>query len=275
MKKPFAISIAILMTIAIFVGCASDNDNGDGLNGTITLNGSTSVDRVIRMLGEAFEEMHNGNVTVNWNPTGSGGGIEAATNGTVHIGLSSRNLRDTETGVSSMQFAIDGLAVIVHPSNPVTNLTIEQIAAIYTGEVTNWNQVGGNNAPIAVIGRDAASGSRDAFDSIIGIVDNTAHDEEHASGGSVITSVAGNPNAIGYTSLSGVNATVSAISVNGVAITYETLHNGTYPVARPFIFVLNNDVTLPAHAQAFLDFVMSPAATEIIARAGVLQVELD
>jgi len=278
MKKFLAIIFATIMMVAVLASCSGDETGGSGdeLRGTVTLNGSTSVDTVITLLGEAFRELHP-NVLVNFNPTGSGSGIEAAQNANVHIGLSSRNLRPErgETGVSALQFAVDGLAVIVHPSNPVQNLTIAQIAAIYTGEITNWSEVGGQDRPIAVIGRDSASGSRGAFDEIIGIVDRTAHDEEHASGGSVITSVAGNPNAIGYGSLSGVNATVSAISVEGVAITNATLQDGSFPVARPFIFVLNDDVTLPAHAQAFIDFVMSPAATELIARAGVLQAALD
>ncbi|MDR2598684.1 MAG: phosphate ABC transporter substrate-binding protein [Oscillospiraceae bacterium] len=276
MKKITGIILATIMLSLLIAGCNTDGSNtsGDTISGNVTLNGSTSVDRVINMLKEAFEEMHTA-VNIQYNPTGSGGGIEAAAAGTVDIGLSSRELRATETGVTGRVFAIDGLAIIVHPTNPVTNLSSEQIAQIYTGVITNWSEVGGNDAPIAVIGRDSASGSRAAFEEILGIADETKHAEEHASGGSVITSVAGNEGAIGYTSLSSVDATVKAISVDNIAISEATLLNKTYPIARPFILVLNDDVTLSPQAQAFVDFIMSTDATAIISAAGVLQASLN
>ena len=271
MKKVrlFALCIAAVL---FFAACGGGSGSStSGLSGTYTLNGSTSVERVISALAEAFEEEHSG-LTLSFNPTGSGAGITSAQEGTADMGLSSRPLRETETGVDYIVFAIDGLAVIVHPDNPVSDLTIEQINGIYTGQITNWAEVGGNDAPIAVIARDAGSGSRGAFDDIIGLGDDVAHDQELTSGGAVITAVATNPFAIGYSSLSALNDTVRAISVNGVSITEETLMNQTFPVARPFILMTQTGAEVPAAIQAFIDFIQSPEATEIISNAGVVQI---
>ena len=241
------------------------------LTGTYTLNGSTSVERVISALIEAFEEEHTG-LTLSFNPTGSGAGITSAQEGTADIGLSSRPLRDTEDGVDYIVFAIDGLAVIVHPDNPVADLSIAQINGIYTGQITNWSEVGGDDAPIAVIARDAGSGSRGAFDDIIGLGDDVQHDQELTSGGAVITAVATNPFAIGYASLSALNNSVVAITVEGVAITEETLIDQSFPVARPFIMLTQEGAEIPEAIAAFMAFIQSPMATEIITNAGVVQV---
>ena len=210
-------------------------------------------------------------MTLTFNPTGSGAGITSAQEGTADIGLSSRALRDTETGVDAITFAIDGLAVIVHPDNPVQNLTIEQLYGIYSGEITNWSEVGGDDLPISPIGRESGSGSRGVFDDVVG-VDEPMHDQELTSGGAVITAVATNPAAIGYASLSAVGNTVQIITVNGIMITDATLIDGSYPVARPFIMMTQSGAEISPATQAFIDFVMSEDATEIIENAGVVQV---
>lgn len=270
MKKTVRV-LALCMAVTLLLAACGGGSGSDGFSGTYTLNGSTSVERVISALIEAFEEEYPA-LTLSFNPTGSGAGITSAQEGTADIGLSSRPLRDTEDGVDYVVFAIDGLAVIVHPENPVADLSIEQINAIYTGQVTNWSEVGGNDAPIAVIARDAGSGSRGAFDDIIGLEDDVQHDQELTSGGAIITAVATNPFAIGYASLSALNDTVSAISVNGVAITEETLINQSFPVARPFLMMTQAGADIPEAVAAFMDFVQSPEATSIIADAGVVQV---
>ena len=269
MKKTTKLLALCIAAVLLLAACGGGGSS-DGFSGTYTLNGSTSVERVISALAEAFEEEHSG-LTLSFNPTGSGAGITSAQEGTADLGLSSRPLRDTETGVDYVVFAIDGLAVIVHPDNPVTNLTIEQINGIYTGQITNWSEVGGDDAPIAAIGREAGSGSRGAFDDIIGL-DDPQHDQELTSGGAIITAVATNPFAIGYSSLSAVNDTVSILAVNGVMISEETLADMSYPVARPFIMMTQTGADVPEAIQAFMAFIQSPEATQIIANAGVLQI---
>jgi phosphate transport system substrate-binding protein len=236
----------------------------------VLLNGSTSVERVIAALGEAFMEEHSG-VTVTFNPTGSGAGITSAQEGTADIGLTSRDLRPGEDGVDAITFAIDGLAVIVHPDNPVQSLTIDQLYGIYSGEITNWSEIGGEDMLISAIGREAGSGSRGVFDDVVG-VDEPLHDQELTSGGAVITAVATNPGAIGYASLSAVGDTVATVAVDGVAISDATLMDGSYPVARPFILLTQEGAEISEAAQAFIDFILSTEATEIIYNAGVVQV---
>jgi len=293
MKKILALVCIAALSLVLLIGCGGNGgtgngtDNGNGTNngngannggnggtatlsGNIDISGSTSVQNVIEALMEAFEEIHSG-VTITFNPTGTGAGITAAQNNTTDIGMASRELRATETGVTSTTFAIDGLAVIVHPSNPVTDLTLEQIADIFNGEITNWSEVGGNDAPIALIARNAGSGSRDAFEDIVGVDDDAEFHDETGSGGAMITAVSGNPNAIGYASLAGVADSVRALQVNGVAISEATLQNGTFPVARNFNIIMNSTETPAPHVQAFIDFIRGPQATEIISRAGVLQ----
>ena len=240
------------------------------LSGNVDLNGSTSVERVIAALGEQFM-IDNPNVNVTFNPTGSGAGITSAQEGTADIGLTSRDLREGETGVDAITFAIDGLAVIVHPDNPVQDLSLEQLYGIFAGEITNWSELGGNDQVIAPIGREAGSGSRGVFDDIVG-VDEPAHAQELTSGGAVITAVATNPGAIGYASLSAVNNTVEIIAVDGVEISDATLADGSYPVARPFILLTQEGAALNAQTQAFIDFVTSGAATAIIENAGLVQI---
>ena len=186
------------------------------------------------------------------------------------IGLSSRALTDEEKAEGAVEniVALDGVAIVVNPENTVTDLTIEQIAQIYTGEITNWSELGGADAPIAVMGRDAASGTRGAFEEIVGVEDACEYTNEYESTGEVIGSVAGNPNAIGYASLSAVDDTVKAVQVNGVAPSEATVADGTYEIQRPFVMVTMEGTELSTAAQTFLDWAMSADAADEVEAAG-------
>jgi len=269
--KTLSVLSLVLAVLVLFAACGGGGDSVDGLSGNILLNGSTSVERVIASLSEAFNEANPG-VVLTFNPTGSSAGITSAIEGTADIGLSSRDLREEEaTGVTATTFAMDGMAVLVHPENPVSDLTLEQLYGIYSGQITNWSEVGGSDQPIATIGREAGSGSRGAFDELVGL-DEPLHVQELTSGGAVITAVAQNPYAIGYASLSAVNDTVGIVAIDGVQISEATLIDGTYPVARPFLMMTTVGAKPSPAVLAFMEFVMSPEATEIITNAGVVQV---
>ena len=209
-------------------------------------------------------------VTVNYSGTGSGSGITNVLAGSVDIGLSSRALTDEEKAEGAVEniVALDGVAIVVNPENTVTSLTVEQIAQIYNGTITNWSELGGADAPIAVIGRDAASGTRGAFEEIVGVEDQCVYTNEYESTGEVIGSVAGNPNAIGYASLSAVDESVVALQVNGVAPSEATVADGTYEIQRPFVMVTKEGTELSAAAQTFLDWAMSADAADEIEAAG-------
>ena len=241
------------------------------LTGTVSTDGSTSMEKVIGALGEAFTEA-NGNVNFTYNPTGSGSGIQAVQEGRCDIGLSSRALKDEEkaSGLTETILAYDGIAVIVNPENPVEDLTLEDIAKIYTGEITNWSEVGGNDAEIVLIGREAGSGTRSGFEEIVEVKDLCQYRQELSSTGDVITTVAQNPGAIGYASLASVKDTVKAVKVAGVAPSEETVKDGTYAIQRPFVLATKTDAQLGEAAQAFFDYVTSTAANEIIVAAGVV-----
>ena len=241
------------------------------LTGTVSTDGSTSMEKVIGALGEAFTEA-NGNVNFTYNPTGSGSGIQAVQEGRCDIGLSSRALKDEEkaSGLTETILAYDGIAVIVNPENPVEDLTLEDIAKIYTGEITNWSEVGGNDAEIVLIGREAGSGTRSGFEEIVEVKDLCQYRQELSSTGDVITTVAQNPGAIGYASLASVKDTVKAVKVAGVAPSEETVKDGTYAIQRPFVLATKTDAQLGQAAQAFFDYVTSTAANEIIVAAGVV-----
>ena len=241
------------------------------LTGTVSTDGSTSMEKVIGALGEAFTEA-NGNVNFTYNPTGSGSGIQAVQEGRCDIGLSSRALKDEEkaSGLTETILAYDGIAVIVNPENPVEDLTLEDIAKIYTGEITNRSEVGGNDAEIVLIGREAGSGTRSGFEEIVEVKDLCQYRQELSSTGDVITTVAQNPGAIGYASLASVKDTVKALKVAGVAPSEETVKDGTYAIQRPFVLATKTDAQLGEAAQAFFDYVTSTAASEIIVAAGVV-----
>ena len=243
------------------------------LSGSVSTDGSTSMEKVIGALGEAFTEA-NPDVNFTYNPTGSGSGITAVSEGRCDIGLPSRNLKDEEAakGLKATVLALDGIAVIVNPENPVSELSVEQIAKIYTGEITNWSELGGNDAEIVVIGREAGSGTRDGFESITKTADACVYRQELTSTGDVITTVAQNPDAIGYASLASIGDTVKALVVEGVAPSEETVKDGSYLVQRPFVLVTREGEELSEAAQAFFDYITSADAASIIADAGAVAV---
>ena len=286
MKKILAFALSAVMALALLAGCgnqtdnnSSSNDNGGdagdtpaaSVSGTVSTDGSTSMEKVIGALSESYMAA-NKDVTVNYNPTGSGAGITAVQEGTCDIGLSSRALKDEEkaAGLKETVLAYDGIAIIVHPDNPVSDLSIEQIAQLYTGEITNWKDVGGSDAEVVLIGREAASGTRDGFESITGTKDKCQYRQELTSTGDVITAVSQNPDAIGYASLAAIKDSVKALSVNGVTPSEATVKDGSYQVQRPFVLVTVEGKTLSAAAQSFFDYATSADAADIIAKAGAV-----
>ena len=266
MKKIICIALAAVMALSL-VACGGNN----GLSGKVATDGSTSMEKVIGALKETFEG-ENAGVEVTYNPTGSGSGIKAVQEGRCDIGLSSRALKaeEKEQGLVGTVLAYDGIAVIVNPENTVEDLTVEQIAAIYKGEVTNWSEVGGIDAEIVLIGREAGSGTRSGFEEIVDVEDACQYRQELTSTGDVITAVAQNPGAVGYASLASVKDTVKAIKVGGVAPSDETVKNETYAIQRPFVLVTKEGTALTETAQAFFDFITSEAAREVITAAGVV-----
>ncbi len=267
MKKMTMFITVLSLALAAMTGCGKE----DG--GTVSTDGSTSMEKVIGALGEAFEG-NNPGITFTYNPTGSGSGITAVAEGRCDIGLSSRNLKEEEReqGLTETILAIDGIAVIVNPDNPVSDLDLETIAGIYKGEITNWKDVGGDDLEIVLIGREAGSGTRDGFESITDTEDACVYRQELTSTGDVITTVAGNPGAIGYASLASVKETVKVLSVGGIVPTEETVKDGSYVVQRPFVLVTKNDTELSTAAQKFFDYITSSEANEIISSAGAVPV---
>ena len=266
-----ALSAALALTLAACGGKTEVIEAGAALSGTVSTDGSTSMEKVVGGLGEMFMEMNSG-VTFTYNPTGSGSGIKAVQEGRCDIGLASRNLKDEEaaSGLTETVLAYDGIAVIVNPENPVSDLDVETIAKIYTGEITNWSEVGGNDAEIVLIGREAGSGTRDGFEAITDTEDACQYRQELTSTGDVITAVSQNPGAIGYASVASVKDTVKALTVAGVAPSNETILDGSYVIQRPFVLVTKADVQLSVAAQAFFDYALSADAHEIIIAAGVV-----
>ena len=280
MKKLLTVILAGALSLALLAGCGSSGNNaassassasGGELTGSVATDGSTSMKSVIGALGEAFQNANSG-VTFTYNPTGSGSGIQAVSEGRCDIGLASRGLKDDEksSGLTETVLAYDGIAMVVSPENPVSDLTLQQIADIYTGKITNWKDVGGNDAEIVLIGREAGSGTRDGFESITGTEEACQYRQELTSTGDVIATVSQNPNAIGYASLSAVKDTVKALSVGGVAPSEDTVKDGSYVIQRPFVLVTKDGVTLNPAAQAFFDYATSAEAAPIIAQAGAV-----
>ena len=285
MKKIMAFALTAVMALALLAGCGNqtnnDNANNGGdsadnggaaaVSGTVSTDGSTSMEKVIGALSESYMAA-NKDVTVNYNPTGSGAGITAVQEGTCDIGLSSRALKDEEkaAGLQETVLAYDGIAIIVHPDNPVSDLTLEQIARLYTGELTNWKDVGGNDAQVVLIGREAASGTRDGFESITGTKDKCQYRQELTSTGDVITTVSQNPDAIGYASLASIKDSVKALNVDGVTPSEASVKDGSYKVQRPFVLVTVEGKALSSAAQSFFDYATSADAADIIARAGAV-----
>ena len=243
------------------------------VSGSVATDGSTSMEKVIGALGEAFTKA-NPDATFTYNPTGSGSGITAVSEGRCDIGLSSRALKDEEKsqGLVETTLALDGIAIIVNKENTVEDLSLDDIAKIYTGEITNWSEVGGEDADIVLIGREAGSGTRDGFESITGTSDSCKYRQELTSTGDVITTVSSNPGAIGYASLAAVKDTVKKVSVDGVEATEETVKDGSYKVQRPFVLVTKDGTELSEAAQAFFNYVTSKDAADIISAAGAVPV---
>ena len=290
MKKIISIALIAVLALALLAGCGSSaapaatiapaadsaapaTEAPAELSGTVATDGSTSMEKVIGALGEAFMEQNKG-VTFTYNPTGSGSGITAVGEGRCDIGLSSRALKDDEkaSGLKETVLALDGIAVIVNPANPVSDLDVETIAKIYTGEITNWKEVGGNDAEIVLIGREAGSGTRDGFESITDTKDSCKYRQELTSTGDVITTVSTNPDAIGYASLAALKDNVKALTVGGIAPTEDTVKDGSYVIQRPFVLVTKDGAELSTAAQAFFDYATSADAADLIAAAGAVAV---
>ena len=273
MKKIISIVLTAVCAAALFAGCSAKAPEAASEDGNVSLDGSTSMEKVIGSLGESFINSNPG-TSYTYNPTGSGSGIKAVSEGTCDIGLSSRNLKDDEkaSGLTGTVLALDGIAVIVNPNNPVSDLSVEQIASIYKGEITNWKDVGGNDAEIVLIGREAGSGTRDGFESITGTNDACKYRQELTSTGDVITTVSQNPDAIGYASLASLKDNVKALTVGGIAPTEETVKDGSYVIQRPFVLVTKDGVELSETAKKFFDYATSAEAAEIISAAGAVPV---
>ncbi len=306
MKKFLCLALSLVMALGLFAGCSSsttdtaadtgstttdtadtttgsdtattddtaaadDTAAGETVSGVVNTDGSTSMADVMAVLQETFREVQP-DVTVNYSGTGSGAGIEAVLAGTVDIGLSSRALKDEEKSEGAVEniVALDGVAIVVNPENGVEDLTVEQIAQIFTGEIANWSELGGEDLPIAVLGREDGSGTRGAFEEIVGVEGACVYTNEYGSTGDVIANVASNPNAIGYASLSAVDDTVKAVKVGGVAPSEATVKDGTYQIQRPFVMVTKEGTELSPAAQAFLDYAMSDEVAEYIAAAGAV-----
>ena len=293
MKKLISAALAASFACAAFAGCGSSAASSSAapasaapaasdpaataapaatdLSGKVTTGGSTSMEKVIGALQEAFMEQNSG-VDVTYDPTGSGAGITGAQEGSLDIGLSSRALKDGETGVSATVIALDGIGIIVNNANTVEDLATDQIAAIATGEVTNWKEVGGPDAEIVMIGREAGSGTRDGFESILKVSDQCKYAQELTATGAVIAAVQANENAIGYASLAALDDSVKALKVNGIACTEETVKDGSYTVQRPFVFVTKDGAEQTPAVKAFIDFAASADAASLISNAGAVPV---
>ena len=287
MKKTLAFVLTAVMSLSLLAGCGSktaapDSTNNDQpqqqteekLSGSVSTNGSTSMEKVIGALSEQFMADNSG-VSITYDPTGSGAGITGASEGTLDIGLSSRALKDDEAEtLDATVFALDGSAIVVNNENTVEDLTLEQIASIYTGAVTDWSEFGSDAGAIAVIGRESGSGTRDGFESITGTEDQCVLAQELSSTGAVIEAVRTTPGAIGYASLSAVQDQkgITVLTVGGVAPSEATVLDGSYAIQRPFVFATRTDEALSDAAQAFFDFATSTAASDLIANAGAVPV---
>ncbi|MGN8772530.1 phosphate ABC transporter substrate-binding protein [Candidatus Weimeria sp. HCP3S3_B5] len=288
-KKLFSLLLLSALTVStVLTGCgqgstkkadassdtgskSSSNKAGGDLSGTVATDGSTSMEKVIGYLSEAFMQ-ENPNVKVTYNPTGSGSGIEAVGKGSCDIGLASRDLTDDEksSGLTQTTIAIDGIAMIVNPNNGVENLSMDQIAQIYTGKITNWKDVGGSDGKIVVIGREAASGTRDGFETITDTKEKCKYSQELTSTGDVIQTVAGNPNAIGYASLADLNDTVKSIKVDDVAPSEDTVKDGSYKIQRNFNLITKDGKELSAPAKAFFNYCTGSDAAAYVSKAGAV-----
>lgn len=283
-KKSVVLLCVTVLLIGIFTGCGRPADTnqpaGEGAKSGITVNGSTSVQPLAEELAKAFKTK-NPNATIDVQGGGSGVGIKSAMDGVVDIGMSSRDLKTEEKSLKEFKIAVDGIAVIVNPANGVTNLTMEQVMKIYTGEITDWKDVGGKEGKITVVTREEGSGTRGAFIELTKVevkegdkkVDKTvASAITQGSTGAVMTTVAGDPNAIGYASFGSAKdkTDVKMISVDGKACTEENIYAGEYKIARPFLMLSKAEPT--GLSKEFIDFILSPEGQEIVAKHSYLKV---
>lgn len=287
----FSLIMVLTMVIGIFAGCTSDEeepreteanqttqtaDNSDEerLEGTVTMSGSTTVLPVAQAIADTFSSVEPG-ITVNVQGGGSSTGIKDADAGNVDIGNASRELKteEKEWGLTEHVLAYDGIAVAVHPSNPIADLDKDTVNKIFRGEITNWSEIGGNDAPIIVLGREAGSGTRGAFEEIVGLLDKTEDGKEISamvaealtfdSNGALKTSITTQENAIGYLSLGYLDETVKAVTIEGIEATVENVKSGTYKISRPLLMLTKGEIS--KEAQAFLDFALGDEGQKIVA----------
>lgn len=264
---------AVLYSVLLLLTVCGCGDKLNGTSGKVATDGSTSMEKVIGFLKEAFEEQ-NKNVSVSYNPTGSSAGIAAVKNGACDIGLSGRALNKEEKEIlTETVIALDGIVIAVNSENPVTHLTVEQVAKLYKGEIVNWKELGGNDSPVVLIGREASSGTRDGFESVTETKGKCKYNQELTSSGDIIQTVASNPNAVGYASMASVKSTVKILKIDGVEPNTETIQSGAYKIQRRFTFVTRSDRQLSNAAKAFLGFAASGEADDLIVRAGAVPVK--
>lgn len=272
MKKIITILAVFSLFIWTLTGCTAVKGN-TGNGKTVATDGSTSMEQVIGFLSEAYMEEH-GNIKVTYNPTGSSAGIQAVSEGRCDIGLSSRKLNDEEKeSLDGTVVAIDGIGIVVNPKNLITDLSLEQVKKIYMGEFTNWKDVGGDNAPIVCIGREASSGTRDGFEEVTNTKEKCQYSQELTSSGDVVQTVSSNPNAIGYTSVASVNDSVKLVSIESVIPSTDTIQSGEYKIQRNFLLVTRKDTPLSKAAQEFFDFATSTQVDSLISGAGAVSVK--
>lgn len=253
----------------------ASQDAGADLSGSISMAGSTSMEKLANAVAESFMAKYPG-VTVTAEFTGSSAGIEAVTAGSVDIGNSSRALKEEEkaAGVVENVVAIDGIAVVVDPANTVKDLTKDQLVSIYTGETKNWSELGGEDAPIVVIGREAGSGTRGAFEELVDVIDACAYASELDSTGAVIAKVASTPGAIGYASLDAIDDTVTAVALEGVEPTVENIKAGSYFLSRPFVMATKGEISEQNETvQALFDYLASDEGKAVISGVGLITVD--
>ena len=281
MKKLLTVLLAVLMVLGLSA-CSNnsaadrntdkENNQIETLSGKLSLSGSTSMEKVCEALAETFMEEYP-DVTVNVEYTGSGAGIESVTNKMVDIGNSSRSLKDSEKekGVVENVIAIDGIAVITNNSNEVENLTKEDLIKIYTGEIKNWKELGGKDENIVVLGREAGSGTRGAFEELLGIVDSCVYAGELDSTGGVKAKVASTEGTIGYVSLDVVDDTVKALKLDGVEATEANIKAGSYLLSRPFVMATNGEISAQNEiVQTWFDYIKSAKGQEVIKSVGLI-----
>ena len=262
-------ALLVTMVGATFVGCGSDKSAEGGNNGsgavTVSISGSTSVGPLMEKIQEKYEEENN-NITLEIQQNGSGAGIKDVIGGVSEIGMSSRELKDEEKGsVKGTTIAYDGIALLVNPNNPVKNISLEDVKNVYTGKMTNWKELGGTDSPIVVVSREEGSGTRDAFQEIVGYASEELTKDASISDGSgaVKTTVAGNENAIGFASFEYIDSTVAALQVDGVEPTAQNVKDAKYKISRPFLLVTKED-TLTENGQKLIDYVLSPEGQQIV-----------